>query len=49
MQLFIFIRCVMIHVNQPVAYPPAQRLSAAAMPLLCAVTLKIETLLEQNF
>ena len=49
MQLFIFFRCIMNHVNQPAAYPPAQRLSVAEMPLFCAVTLKTETLLQQNF
>jgi hypothetical protein len=39
----------MNHDIQPVAYPPAQRLSAAEIPLFCAVTLKTETLLGQNF
>jgi len=38
----------MNRVNQPVAYPPAQRLSAAEIPLFYAVTLKTETLLEHN-
>jgi hypothetical protein len=49
MQLFNFFRCVMNHVNQSVAYPSAQRISAAEIPLFCAVILKTETLLEQNF
>jgi hypothetical protein len=39
----------MNHVNQLVAYPWAQRLSAAEIPLFCAVTLETETLLEQDF
>jgi hypothetical protein len=46
--LYLFFRSVMNHVNQPVAYPPAQRLSATEIPIFCAVTLKTETLLEQN-
>jgi hypothetical protein len=39
----------MNHFNQPIAYLLAQILGAAEIPLLRAVTLKTETLLEQNF